>query len=111
MKKSFIVVTTKREGFHFYPDAPDEVDFLRHIHRHLFTVTASIEVFSSRELEFFMVQRTIANFVSVVLSESASCEEYADRILEWARSTYGNRDITVEVSEDGENSARVQYTP
>ncbi len=31
-----IWVTFQREGIHQYPDAPEEVAFLRHPHRHVF---------------------------------------------------------------------------
>ena len=42
--KSSIVVRTSFEGIHQYTNAPEEVDFLRHPHRHMFYVEAEIEV-------------------------------------------------------------------
>ena len=45
VKKS-IWVTFQKEGIHKYPDAPDEVDFLRYPHRHMFHFKVQIEVYN-----------------------------------------------------------------
>ena len=42
--KKNIWVTFQKEGIHKYPDAPDEVDFLRYPHRHMFHFKVQIEV-------------------------------------------------------------------
>ena len=44
MGKIFVVVKTEFEGFHSWEDAPDEVSFLRNLHRHIFHVTAKWKV-------------------------------------------------------------------
>ena len=44
--KKNIWVTFQKEGIHKYPDAPDEVDFLRYPHRHMFHFKVQIEVYN-----------------------------------------------------------------
>ena len=56
--KKNIWVTFQKEGIHKYPDAPDEVDFLRYPHRHIFHFKVQIEVFNDdRDIEFFIFKR------------------------------------------------------
>jgi len=46
MKKTiWAKITTQFEGIHKYPNAPDEMAFLRFDHRHIFHVTVWIEQF------------------------------------------------------------------
>ena len=54
VKKS-IWVTFQKEGIHKYPDAPDEVEFLRYPHRHIFKFKVQIDVeHDDRDIEFFI---------------------------------------------------------
>ena len=73
---NYIWITTSMEGFHAYPDAPDEVAFLRNRHRHLFHFRVYIEVFhDDREIEFFMFKRDVEKmikFISCLLYTSPS---------------------------------------
>lgn len=115
-KHSYISVKGQYEGFHTYPDAPDEVAFLRLRHRHLFKWEAAIEVYHhDRELEFFMVKwyldEAIAQMHAAIGGDLGSCERQADIILEAIRKKWGERYIWVEVSEDGENAGVVEYIP
>lgn len=109
-----ITIKTKFEGIHCYPEAPDEVAFLRNPHRHEFYVEAIIEVFSDdRDLEFIIVKRSIDNFIKEeILKEGpdlgrASCEMLADKILSFLKRSYKYRKITVAVLEDNENGSLV----
>lgn len=108
--KTSIVVRWQFEGFHFYPHAPADVRFLRETHRHLFKCSLKIEVrHDNRELEFFMVQRDLKKKFNDGMMDNKSCEMIAKEIVLFAQQEYGAlRDITVEVSEDGENSAIVE---
>jgi len=42
---NYIWITTQKAMFHKYPDAPDEVSFLRNEHRHMFHFKIYLEVF------------------------------------------------------------------
>ena len=104
--KISIIVTTRFEGFHCWPAAPDEVAFLRNVHRHVFTVKATIPVdHDDRDQEFFIVRRMIdARIAEIQVSEhveSWSCERWALALLEH----FGFE--SCEVWEDEENGARV----
>lgn len=114
MNKAFIIVRTNFTGFHFWKEAPIEVDFLKLLHRHVFYVEAKIPVsHEDRQLEFFMVKKfidqTIAtNFPSGEL-RSLSCEMIAEIILKALQLNYELRKgITITVYEDGENGGGVE---
>lgn len=112
----YISVKRQWEGFHAYENAPDQVAFLRHNHRHMFKMEAQVEVFhDDRELEFFMVaillDREIIPYINLK-SNLGSCEQQAERVLRGLIEAYGdNRFYSVEVSEDGENSGIVNFDP
>lgn len=114
--KRWAVVTTSFEGFHRYPNAPDQVSFLRHRHRHVFHVTVWVEQFhTDRDIEYL----TLKSWLNETLSrthwpESASCEFMAEtlgrEIVMWNESydASNKRDVKVQVMEDGENGALVE---
>jgi hypothetical protein len=105
-----IVVKTRAEGFHNWPDAPDEVAFLRANHRHEFHYELEIEVdHNDRELEFILVKRWLDSVIPRGELGHQSCEMIATAILEAAAKKYGVvRFISVGVFEDGENGAFVR---
>lgn len=110
----FITVKTDFVGFHKYDDAPEEVAFLKNLHRHRFYVEASIEVkHNDRELEFFMVldqlQYKIIPFMEMS-DNISSCEDKAEYIANGLLDTYGeDRSYHIYVSEDDENGAGVMW--
>ena len=112
--RTFITVKNWFEGVHRYEFAPEEVKFLRNDHRHIFIITSKIEVFrEDRELEFIMVKHLIDQFLLdrgfVWHMGTLSCEQVAIQIYNLLKEKYGSeRKISVEVSEDGENSAIVE---
>lgn len=107
----YIKVKTQFVGFHQYIDAPEEVAFLRSLHRHLFLVSVKIQVIDlNRELEFFIVQRKVKEIISEYegqATQTESCEMIAEFILTRIEKQYPNREIEVSVSEDGEDYAIV----
>lgn len=109
----FIYVTTDFYALHCYPNAPDEVYFLRNMHRHKFFVTCKIQVFhNDRDLEFIMVKNRINDFIKNNLLErtdiSVSCETISEFLFDWIKTTYGNnRKVFVGVSEDNENGSEI----
>lgn len=120
--KTFIYVTTQFEDLHCYPEAPEEVAFLRTPHRHMFHVKATIEVTHlDRELEFILVKRELdrmcKEITQILKPEVKSCERIATRLARALSKKYGwiidefgterARVIIVDVNEDGENGAKV----
>lgn len=110
-----IIVRTRFEALHQWPEAPDEVGFLRHLHRHEFHVTLKLEVsHGDRELEFILVKRALDQELRTWLERKEfrhSCEWLAQYILKWASDQYEPRRASCEVSEDGENGALVEIDP
>lgn len=110
MKTVKVICKIKVEGFHHYPDAPQQVDFLRHRHRHVFHITAMFHVeHMNRDLEIFMVQDELSKWICNKYGTpcefgAMSCEHIADDILK-NYSYKGCR--TVEVLEDGDGGAIV----
>ena len=107
-----IFVTTQFEGFHRWKDAPEEVKFLRDIHRHMFHVRVEIDVIDyDREIEFIALKTLLNNQIAAIkIAPEAveySCETYAKLILCALRKVY-KRKMLCEVSEDGENGAIVE---
>ena len=108
--RTYVFITTSFEGFHCWPDAPDEVAFLRDRHRHIFHVRLEAEVgHDDRDIEFILLKRAVDEEIKRVLSSndpkrrSWSCESWARHLLEEFDATF------VEVSEDGENGAIIKY--
>lgn len=111
--KRFIQVRCSFVALHQWNDAPEEVKFLRNLHRHVFNVIATIPVsHDDRELEYFMVQQKMTKFIDQevmsVWDYSTSCEMIAERICSFIVAEYDRFNVTVEVNEDGENGSIVE---
>jgi hypothetical protein len=108
---SFIKVQFDFEGFHRYDGAPQEVEFLKHLHRHMFNVQVMIEVkHDDRELEFFMVRNELIEMIKKLYPEAVvgSCEMVAKDLYHYVKHKYGqDRTLQVEVYEDKENGGIV----
>lgn len=102
----YIIVKTQFQGFHRYKNAPDEVEFLRNYHRHLFKVECTIPVdHANRQLEFFIIKEKLDKYLDKVFKNEnleLSCEQIAERICNYLNKI-GVPCTKVEVSEDGEN--------
>lgn len=114
--KKFIWVKFQRKGYHFYPNAPEEVAYLRDRHRHLFQFKVKIEVFhDDREIEFHMFQNELESWYDNGTLElnHKSCEMLADDLAERIGTRFRDatdfRKLVVEVSEDGECGAECHY--
>ena len=111
VKKS-IWVTFQKEGIHKYPDAPDEVDFLRYPHRHIFKFKVQIEVYNDdRDIEFFIFKRWLESLYAddTLQLDYKSCEMMADDLAKQIKDKYPGRQLSIDVSEDGENGCHVEY--
>ena len=100
-----IFSTTQFEGFHRWPESPDPI--LATMHRHIFHVRAELVVEDpDREVEFIELKRRINRKIEQLKQEPGvnewSCETWAIKLLNSIPLT------ACEVSEDGENGARVE---
>ena len=114
-----IIVTNNFKGYHEYAGAPDNVGFLRSVHRHVFNVRTTIEVcHNERDIEFFQLQQHIELYVKMQYGGKLpeyldgiyihSCEALAENILKHLHQVHPNRHVRVEVWEDNENGAIVE---
>lgn len=104
--KTFIKVRTRSEGIHFWPEAPEDVFFLKTPHRHEFHWTVTLEVYhDDRDLEFILVKRWIEKEIPRGYLGTKSCEQLAKDLRTKIKEKYGMRKVMIEVSEDGENGA------
>ena len=117
-----IWVTFTKEGIHCYPDAAVnpllktgdqyDVSFLANPHRHIFHFRVSVDVFhNDRDIEFIQFKRWLESlYVGGTLELNyKSCEMIADDLYLQIAQKYPNRDIHIEVSEDGENGCYIEY--
>lgn len=114
-----IIVKTSFDALHCWGDCPhDIVRFLRTTHRHKFFVRVSFITTSDRAVEFFIaksavdaqIARMLSKFVTAVGLPSLpySCERMAEEIgLSLQQCSYVVD--AVEVWEDDENGARVEF--
>ena len=114
-KQSAVFCRTSFEGIHCWPEAPLETYYLRNPHRHIFHVEVEVDVKENdREIEFINLKHNVDRYLkqTVVSGElndmgRTSCEEVANKLADWLRNVYPQRDCYVEVTEDGENGARL----
>lgn len=109
-----IWITFAIPGIHCYPDAPEDVAYLRSPHRHLFKFKVTLSVFhDDREVEFHQLLNWCrAQYQGDLTVDYKSCEMIA-RELAYKLTCYSAtpRYIEVEVSEDGECGAVVVMNP
>ena len=121
--KRMIWVTFQKEGIHKYPAALDDpslatgdeydVSFLGHPHRHIFHFKVAIEVFhDDRDIEFIMFKRELEGLYEggILQLDYKSCEMIADDLAAYIKDKYPGRELTIDVSEDGENGASCYYS-
>lgn len=117
-----IFVTFQKEGIHCYPAAAtdpqlatgDEYDvsFLGTPHRHIFHFRVGIDVFhNDRDIEFIQFKRWLENLYkdAILALDYKSCEMIADDLYLQIATRYPNRNVSIEVSEDGENGCVINY--
>ena len=119
-----IFVQFQKEGIHCYPAAATDprlntageydVSFLANPHRHIFHFRVSIDVFhNDRDIEFIQFKRwleSLYNGSNTVLElDWKSCEMIADDLYLQIAERYPNRNVVIEVSEDGENGCSISY--
>jgi hypothetical protein len=117
-----IFVTFQKEGIHCYPAAATDpalatgdkydVSFLGSPHRHIFHFRVGIDVFhNDRDIEFIQFKRWLENLYkdAILALDYKSCEMIADDLYVQIAGRYPGRNVTIEVSEDGENGCVIHY--
>ncbi len=117
-----IWVTFRKEGIHKYPAAAtdptlatgDEYDvsFLANEHRHIFHFRVWLGVtHNDRDIEFIQFKRWLENLYkdSTLSLDYKSCEMMSDDLYAQISHRYPDREVWIEVSEDGENGSFIKY--
>lgn len=101
---------------HHWPDAPEQVAFLRIPHSHYFWVTLTLSVTGDdREVEFYLAQEDLVNASQSLLANwtlTWSCEQIAKAFYEQLRNAvnFDHSQIRkIKVSEDKLFSATVEF--
>jgi hypothetical protein len=117
-----IWVTFRKEGMHKYPAAltdpalatGDEYDvsFLGYPHRHIFHFKVWIGVtHDDRDIEFIQFKRWLEKLYNegTLQLDYKSCEMMSGDLYDAISKKYPNREVWIEVSEDGENGSFIKY--
>jgi hypothetical protein len=119
-----IWVTFRKEGIHKYPAALTDpklatggkydVSFLGYPHRHIFHFRVWISVtHNDRDIEFIQFKRWLEELYSgdqaTLQLDYKSCEMMSDELYETINDRFPDREIWIEVSEDGENGSFIKY--
>jgi hypothetical protein len=117
-----IFVRFQKEGIHCYPAAATDpalatgddydVSFLASPHRHMFHFEVTIQVFhNDRDIEFIQFKRWLENLYAGGTLELnyKSCEMISDELYDQIAARYPDRAVWINISEDGENGAVIQY--
>ena len=119
-----IWVTFRKEGIHKYPAAAtdpnlatgDEYDvsFLANPHRHIFHFRVWLSVtHNDRDVEFIQFKRWLEKLYSsnegVLSLDYKSCEMMSDDLYAQVSQKYPDREVWIEIAEDGENGSFIKY--
>lgn len=104
-------------GFHQWLEAPEEVAYLRNLHRHVFGVKVTAKVtHRDRDIEFHILKKAtdavLVDLKAMLEKDgytSLSCEEMAVFIHEGLKHKGFDSVSVVEVDEDRECGARVRF--
>ena len=120
--KRMIWVTFTKEGIHKYPAALDDrslatcdeydVSFLGYPHRHIFHFKVGITVtHNDRDIEFIQFKRWLEKLYEekTIELDYKSCEMMSDDLYEQIIAKHPGREVHIDVSEDGENGAHIEY--
>lgn len=117
-----IYITFQKEGIHKYPAAStdptlatgewDDVSFLGVPHRHIFHFRVSISVVhNDRDIEFIQFKRWLERLYAdnTLQLNFKSCEMIAEDLYAKINEKYPNRKVIIEIAEDGENGAVMEW--
>jgi hypothetical protein len=113
-----VFCTFRQPGFHNWEGAPVQYAYLAARHRHVFHVRVEVEVKGSdRQVEFIHLRNVCSRAFFEIRTDTAydapdygsrSCEMLAADLRE-ALLEDGFEASSIEVSEDGENGAKVNF--
>ena len=89
-----------------------DVSFLGTPHRHIFHFKVYIEVFhDDRDIEFIQFKRWLEKLYNTgtLQLNYKSCEMISEDLHAEITARYPNREIWIEISEDGENGSFIKY--
>lgn len=117
IKETQIWVTFRRKGIHYYPQAAtdptlSDVSYLGAKHRHLFWFKVGIEVFhEDRDIEFHQFLNWLEALYdnSILELDYKSCEMISDDLAREINKKYPDRNVWIDVSEDGEVGSTSAY--
>lgn len=100
--RKFVLITTSFVATHHWPECNiTDVIYLRHIHRHRFTVKMRFPVtHNDRQIEFILKKMEVDAYLKKYDNKylgKMSCEDIAEELLKHFEAN------AVEVMEDGEN--------
>ena len=119
-----IWVKFEKVGIHCYPAAATDpnlatgdyydVSFLSTPHRHIFHFRVWLGVtHNDRDVEFIQFKRWLERLYSseqgVLSLDYKSCEMMSDDLYAQISQKYPDREVWIEVSEDGENGSFIKY--
>ena len=119
-----IWVTFRKEGIHCYPAAATDpnlatgdyydVSFLGTPHRHIFHFRVWLGVtHNDRDVEFIQFKRWLERLYSseqgVLSLDYKSCEMMSDDLYAQISQKYPDREVWIEISEDGESGSFIKY--
>lgn len=100
-------------GFHRWPGAGGQRQYLADRHRHLFVIEVEVPVVhDDRDVEFHDLQDLIRQWWGPDAREwgAASCEHIAKELLAHLQGAHGINPSRVTVSEDGESGATLRVS-
>lgn len=108
----FIVVNLQVEGVHSWPGCDiQEVDYLKHPHRHVFHIKCVKPVTGAdREVEIIQFKRSIVQWLYKTFGRyQKTCIDFSGQSCEMIAETIANefKLFSCQVLEDGENGAMV----
>ena len=105
-----VVVRFCIPGFHRWPEAPDECDYLRSLHHHFFKYKVELSVpHGRRAVEVHWLRNlcvSLAEGETVVVTKS--CEQLAERLAVQLLQNFPHSKVAVEVWEDQYVGARYE---
>jgi len=113
MNKVYSIIRTQFVGIHWFESDKfslnQDNDFLKHPHRHVFKVEVALVETDDREVEYIVTKLLLDEVIKTVLPlKSSSCETIAS-ILGTRLIKMGYVISYVQVMEDGENGAKVEF--
>jgi len=116
--RKFVIGKVNIEGYHNYPNAPEEVNFLSYNHRHTFEITVSFLVEDlNREIEIFLLRKDFTKWIferygnekdsTTCQFKNRSCEMIANEIINFYKYNECKPSI-VEVWEENTGGSKIE---